>query len=454
MRKWAAVLFVAAMAPVLARSQGRFAKDATPAGVELLKVPPLVVTAENKKTDPVRQTFPARVGEGKHRTAWDIEWDFVPSINNRVKLLRIASARFSFQDNKGQWKTVTVARNLELMEAFASYDDGKSSFLDLGVKGADLTVAAMKNLQGPACVAPGEILSYTFDPKYKIYREVHDDGIRWLNGYNKSEDTVKGYRGEKLILCSLFQAVNYTYAVEYDFTDDGRIISKLGFTAHNYYSRNEAKQADGDIHVHVGCWRMEFDLSVSDSANITRGGPTQNDYRLMSRRYDWVGKRFRVADEPFGANPLSKETEAREGKAQWKAEEFTTLRVQSTTVKNSHQQPIAYDLLPMRMGSIRELRDIGFTKGRDMDFMNYDFWVTRGQSKKAYHDVPSVAAGRSPLKDQPATVWYSSPGLHVPRGEDYGSDSGSSSWTGVALMSWVEFTLRPRNLFDGTPLYP
>ena len=252
----------------------------------------------------------------------------------------------------------------------------------------------------------------------------------------------------------MFQAGNYTYAVEFDFTDDGRIISKLGFTAHNLFNRNGSKQTEGDVHVHVGCWRIEFDLTVADSSKATRGGPTQNDYRLMSRRFDWVGKRFRMADEPFGANSIARETETREGKAQWKAEEFTTLRVQSNDAKNAHQHPIAYDLLPMRMGSIRDLREIGFTKGKDMDFLNYDFWVTRGSSKKAYHDVPSVAAGRNTLKNQPATVWYSSPGLHVPRGEDYGGDSGTSARSGVALMNWVEFTLRPRNLFDSTPLYP
>ena len=454
MSKWVVAAFVIAMAPALTLAQGRPSKNVAPGGFEQIKVAPIMVVAENTRTDHLRQTFPARAAEGKYKTAWDIEWDFVPSMNRKVQLLRIVRAKFQYQDNKGQWKSITVARNIELMEAFAAYDDGKTAFLDLAARGANLTVAASKSLLGPACVAPGEILAFSHEPKLKIAREVHDDGLRWLSGHAWTEDEVKGYRGEKLLLSSFFQAGNYTYAVEFDFTDDGRIIPKLGFTAHNLFNRNGSKQTEGDVHVHVGCWRLEFDMTVSDSSTTTRGGPTQNDYRLMSRRFDWAGKRFRIADEPFGANGLAWETESREGKAQWKAEEFTSLRVQSKEAKNAHTHPIAYDLLPMRTGSIRDLREAGSAKGKDMDFLNHDFWVTRGPSKKAYHDVPAIAAGRSPLKDQPATVWYSSPGLHVPRGEDFGGDSGTSSRSGLALMNWVEFTLRPRNLFDSTPLYP
>ena len=86
-----------------------------------------------------------------------------------------------------------------------------------------------------------------------------------------------------------------------------------------------------------------------------------------------------------------------------------------------------------------------------MDFVNYDFWLTRTpQQYFPYHTLPKVAAGRQ-LVGQPTTVWYSSPGIHVPRGEDFGPMNERR--TGVALTSWVEFTLRPRDLFDTTPLF-
>ena len=87
MSKWAAVWLVVAMVPALALSQDRPAKDASP-GYETIKVAPIAVVAENSKADLVRQTFPARASEDKFKTAWEIDWDFVPSMNGRVKLLR------------------------------------------------------------------------------------------------------------------------------------------------------------------------------------------------------------------------------------------------------------------------------------------------------------------------------------------------------------------------------
>jgi hypothetical protein len=413
-----------------------------------------------KGADGVRQTFPAKAEQARHRTAWDVEWDFVPNHNGKVFLLRIKSARFHFKDNKGQWKSVVVARNLQLAEAFASYDDGITSFLDLAVPGrADLNVPAREDLKGPNCVLPGEILRYSKNPQLTVYREVHDDGVRWITGFGKPDktrkDDNKGYRGEKLILTSVFQAVNYVYLVEYDFTDDGRVVSRLGFTAHNYFNRGHGSDnvADGDVHLHVGCWRMEFDLGVRDAAGRA-GGPALNDYRLISRRHD--GRRWRVVDEPFGADVRRGENAALEGKAEWKPQEFTTLRVRSATAKNAHGRPISYDLISSRMGSVRNLLPTSRldTKGKNMDWVNYDFWVTHTPAKKEYYEVASLAQERNPLQGRPAVVWYSAPALHVPRGEDYGGDSGEVHTRGVALTTWIEFTLRPRDLFDSTPLYP
>jgi primary-amine oxidase len=45
-----------------------------------------------------------------------------------------------------------------------------------------------------------------------------------------------------------------------------------------------------------------------------------------------------------------------------------------------------------------------------------------------------------------------SPSHHLPRTED-GITSGGSV-AGVALLMWGGFDLKPRDLFDSTPLYP
>jgi hypothetical protein len=42
----------------------------------------------------------------------------------------------------------------------------------------------------------------------------------------------------------------------------------------------------------------------------------------------------------------------------------------------------------------------------------------------------------------------------VPRGDAFGTADGKASYLGVAITTWTGFTLKPRDLFDGTPLYP
>jgi Cu2+-containing amine oxidase len=69
-----------------------------------------------------------------------------------------------------------------------------------------------------------------------------------------------------------------------------------------------------------------------------------------------------------------------------------------------------------------------------------------------YHEVPTLAGGARKLAGERTIVWYSAPGLHTPRDEDFGP-GGFDATKGVALTTWIEFTLRPRNLFDSTPLY-
>ncbi|MBM3993437.1 MAG: hypothetical protein FJ303_04705 [Planctomycetes bacterium] len=394
------------------------------------------------------QAFPAKAAPDKQKTRWDVEWDFVSNFNKEVHLLRIVKAAFTYQSADGQTKTINVVRNLQLVEALAPYDDNITFYADLATKDrADKTVAAAEKLLGPPCVAMPAVVAWSGNKNYKIFREVHDDGIRWMKGHGNNV----GYRGEKLVLASIFQAVNYVYIMEYNFTDDGRVVTRLGFTAHNYFRRGKGRGnvKDGDVHLHVGSWRMEFDLSEAKADGA--GGPTKNDYRLISRRR--VGNRFAVVDEPFGSEGGNA---AKEGSALWKAEEFTTLRVHSTEVKNAHFRPVSYDLIPSRMGSVRDVRGYGDLAGmskEQMEFVNSDFWLTVTNPQRTFfHTLVREAANKRELKNQPVTVWYSAPGIHVPRGEDFGPD-GANQWQGVALTTWIDFTLRPRDLFDSTPLY-
>ncbi|MCI0683635.1 MAG: hypothetical protein L0Y71_16135 [Gemmataceae bacterium] len=399
----------------------------------------------------VRQGFPAAKADPsdltKSDTAWEIEWDITNPDNGTGKksmkpssVLVIRSAKFMFKDHQGGVRWFTVLRNLEVGEIFVPYDHLRPVFLDVADHAFRLIPAKPEYL-GPTCVAVGEILD-SADPrmKGKVMKEVHDDGLRWINGSNKTR------RGEKMLLTALFDGGNYRYILEYAFTDDGVVSCRLGASAHNFFS----KQKDGrDVHLHVGCWRWDPELCEEGGGEGVGpvGGAKMNEVKLVRRvpQSRVPDGKFRIDVAPF--NPDG-EGVASEGFADWKAEEFTTLRVQSTVRKNRSKNPqyTGYDVIPLRTGTARNFPE-------RYAFANHEYWVTRRRTNQPlFRNVPMYTSRRQSLDGWPVTVWHATAGVHIPRGEDYGIDGVSAS-QGAAITSWTGFTLRPVNLFDSTPLY-
>src|SRR5262249_10845589 len=90
----------------------------------------------------------------------------------------------------------------------------------------------------------------------------------------------------------------------------------------------------------------------------------------------------------------------------------------------------------------------------NMEFINNDFWVTRTESNfTSYIDVPEYTSQHRSLTGQPTTVWTCTPALHFPRSEDFDSEDGMNSFGGLAVTFWTGFFIKPRDLFDSTPLY-
>lgn len=395
----------------------------------------------------VRQGFPAAKADPadltKSDTAWEIEWDISNPDNGTGKkdsrpssVLVIRSAKFMFKDHQGGVRWFTVLKNLEVGEIFVPYDHLQPVFLDVADHSFRLIPAKPEYL-GPSCVIAGEILdSADARMKGKVMKEVHDDGLRWMNGSNNTR------RGEKMLLTALFNGGNYRYVLEYGLTDDGVIHCRMGATAHNFFS----KQKDGrDVHLHVGCWRWDPELREEGADPI--GGAKDNQVKLVRRLPQGrvADGKFKVDVAPF--NP-DREGNASEGFADWKAEEFTVLRVQSTVRKNGSKDPqfTAYDVIPQRMGLARNYPS-------QYAFINHDFWVTRRRNNQPlFRNVPTYASRNQSLADFPLTVWHASANVHIPRAEDYGVD-GTSASQGAAITSWTGFMLRPVNLFDSTPLY-
>jgi Copper amine oxidase, enzyme domain len=403
----------------------------------------------------VRQGFPAAQADPadltRSETAWEVEWELTHPENRPFyppgSVLRVRSAKFMWKDRTGKPQWITVGRMLELAEIYVPYDNGWTAFLDIHDMTFHIT-PARKEFLGPSCVLPGEILTSS-NPAWThtVHKEVHDDGIRWMSAetsyYNQLSDRAR--RGERMILWSTYYGANYRYLIEYGFSDDGVLTCRLGPTGRNLMDRQNDL---GDTHLHIGCWRLEFDLGDPMSG---AGGPKDNDILLVRRVYDDSAEKFTQVARPFAKNYLS---QACEGNARWNAEEFTTIRAQSKVRKNAHGRPVAFDLIPHRYGAMRQLQPEGGAYTANMDFINYDFWVTHTESGFTnYIDVPQYAGKHRPLAGQPTTVWHCTPALHFPRSEDFSSGDGRSSYAGVALTFWTGFFLKPRDLFDGTPLY-
>lgn len=400
----------------------------------------------------VWQGFPARTSDratpARSDTGWLVEWDITsPTNGERMSMppssvLRIVSAVFMYKDRTGQPRWVTVAKDLRLGEMLVPYDPGSPRFQDVASHSFWLTPAD-ESFLGPPCVAPGKVLSCPIPYLHrKVYQEVHDDGVRWVSdGSSSGRDQAR--RGEKMRLWSVFYGANYRYLIEYGFGDEGSITCRVGATARNIFRR---RPDQGDTHLHVGCWR--FDPDLGDPTQTLPGGADKNIVRLARRlplTPDLEDGKFKTVVEPFAS---AGDNQSHEGFALWRPEEFTTLRIESTVRQNTSgfPQPIAYDLMPVRYGSVRSFP-------ATYDYVNKDFWVTRSDpSHTTYNQVSTYAARQRPVDQTPITVWHNAPVLHTARGEDFGPDGRSNS-DGVALTAWAEFTLRPRNLFDSTPLF-
>src|SRR5439155_23871927 len=129
------------------------------------------------------------------------------------------------------------------------------------------------------------------------------------NDRNEIVDRVR--RGEKMILWSTYYGANYRYLIEYSFGDDGMLTCRIGPTGRNIFNRQEDQR---DTHLHIGCWRMEFDLGDPMTG---MGGPKDNEVLLVRRVFDDASERFGQVAKPFAKDALG---QACEGSARWNPE--------------------------------------------------------------------------------------------------------------------------------------
>ena len=285
--------------------------------------------AKDYPTDEIIHEFPAG---GDMQTAWKVRYTAV----NPGPGLVITGAWFKTSPKEAWLKVID---NIRLSEIFVPYNNGTRIY-DIGGQGNYSLLSHTQDDAGPH----GKLLN-----KNLVVQEVRDTGILW-----KYYKQVR--RGQELVLWSTLGASNYNYLIEYSFRGDGSIQCRLGSTGKNYGNHETIG------HMHHGCWRIDIDLD----------SPDRNSAFLV-RRTEKKGGKSEDLVEPFNGGV--------EGGAEWKAEEFTRVRIQSAR-KNGQDKPMSYELIPYRPGTPRH-------QGNNEEFTSFDFWVTPYQwDEQQYTNLP------------------------------------------------------------------
>jgi primary-amine oxidase len=345
------------------------------------------------------QEFPA--GD-KMKTAWKVRY------STQSHGLAITGAWFKKSPTDDWMKVLT---DLRLSEIFVPYNNGTRIY-DMGARGGGKLIAPTKAEVG----VHGTVLDQ------KIVKEVRDTGL-FYKFYQNAR------RGQELALWGTVPVGNYNYIIHYTFHDDGTLSCRLGATGPNFGNHYTMG------HMHNGCWRINMDL----------GGTGNNTVKVVKHIEPPKGLGKIAADEVE-----SDFNDGVEGGIDWVDREYTRLRVYST-IKNAHDHYSCYELQAnLRPGTPRHYRN-------KEEFSHHDFWVTPFEWNEQYYvEVPRFAAKKRNIKNADVVIWYMSPMQHVPRDEDgiYPMVNNRPVRQGIAMVMWGGLDMRPRNLFDATPLYP
>ncbi len=394
--KWilaAAPVFIVLLAPLQAKAQG-------------LPDPP------SKET-----TVEFLVGESggvspRKGTAWKVHY-----ARGLHKGLYITGAWFK-RDLSEDW--IKVLHDARAAELFVPYHSmSYIRFFDM--TGFSFPLAEVKSEDAGA---NGVILpAFEGDEYPTVVREVRDRGVVWKDYPNGVR------RGREMVIWSGLQAGNYMYIMQYGFLDDGTITFRIGATGQNLPGARQ------EPHMHNAYWRIDLDLH--DGA--------KNSAMIMSHNESTSALAAEDVKEPFNNGV--------EGGVDWDPLKFSMIRVECEKT-NANGKKMAYDLMPLRMGSARHKEP----------FTHHDLWVSRAHPERPvellYANLPQIVRNQESVEQTDVVLWVSSASHHEPRDEDGKPNGGrrlwyyDDGWEGSALVMWSGFDLRPRNLFDRTPFYP
>ncbi len=347
------------------------------------------------------QEFPTN---GNMETAWKIRYG---TTNGYGVFITGAWFKRSPQD---RW--IQIVGDARVSEIFVPYHRGSPRFWDISYNFPLCEVT-------PADAGPfGKLIRTSASQRPTLVQEIRDRGVIYKD-YNHTR------RGQTLLLWGCLEAANYRYIIEYGFQDDGAITFRLGSTGRNYGG------AEYEPHMHNGLWRI----------NVALDGPHNNSVYAVEHVEPLPQAKVKARSliTPFNGG--------KEGYMDWSAEKFTMLRVVNNKIRGKQKgDPLSYDLMPLRMGNARH-----FGGGKE-DPTLHDFWVTKNRpSEIVYTNLLKYVANGESIMNTDVVLWHSAPAHHEPRMEDGKMENG---FQGVTHVMWAGFTLRPRNLFEQTPLYP
>jgi hypothetical protein len=216
--------------------------------------------------------------------------------------------------------------------------------------------------------------------------------------------------------------------------------------------------------MHNACWRIGVKLAPEQDNAFNEVFLARHIEFDQVKKLPWDrGHKLNGPGNAVSAAAIDVEERIeKEGGQNWKAAEFTKLRITNPNaymaspkgVKNLF--PLSYDLIATPVGTARHYRTRG-DKGKDNAlFTRHDFWITRADTPIFhYPQLGTYFDNHQPLPlSGHVVLWHMSSILHVPRAEDGVPQQAGASVSGQALATWSTFELRPRNLFTGTPLYP
>ena len=290
--------------------------------------------------------------------------------------------------------SISLLSDARLGEIFVPYHSGKPRYYDIKGSGYKLRTLTIKDC--PASI--GTLLTES-----KVCQEIRDSGIAWRNG-----DTVR--RGQELVIWGILQAGNYQYITEWTFQDDGTFKAQVGSTGPT------RSKTPTQGHMHAFTWRVDIDL---DGAS--------GDTAHWNSHHEGVHADTATDERATVATETSKV---------WTPVEFNTAEVSDTTLQNANGRQTTYELLPIRSGTPRHKEA----------FTHADYWITRqNPSELLAANLPSYANGEA-VEGQDVVLWYVAACHHEENMRDEDSITVPTKWVG--------FTLKPKNLFAGTPLYP